>query len=363
MDKEFIKIENLSVIFEDGTVAADNVNISINEKEFLVLVGPSGCGKSTILRSVVGLQNINSGKIYIDNKDITHLSPRDRDIAMIFQSYALYPHMTVRENLSIPLKLKKTSKDEITNKINEISLMLSIDKLLDRYPRALSGGQKQRVAMGRALIRKPRVFLMDEPLSNLDAQLRVEMRSQISILQKKLGVTTIYVTHDQVEAMTMGDRVAIINDGKLVQIDKPSNLYNKPINTFVASFIGSPKINFFDINHIIKFNNDTDNKLSNYFKNYNKNDLLLGVRPEDLTTEEKLNSLMIEINPILIEDLGFSKDIIFSISENENEDNFIARLSSESQIESNNKIKLFFPIKKIVVFDKSTSERINLDAY
>ena len=361
MDKEFINIENLSVIFEDGTVAADNVNISINEKEFLVLVGPSGCGKSTILRSVVGLQNINSGKIYIDNKDITHLSPRDRDIAMIFQSYALYPHMTVRENLSIPLKLKKTSKDEITNKINEISLMLSIDKLLDRYPRALSGGQKQRVAMGRALIRKPRVFLMDEPLSNLDAQLRVEMRSQISILQKKLGVTTIYVTHDQVEAMTMGDRVAIINDGKLVQIDKPSNLYNKPINTFVASFIGSPKINFFDINHIIKFNNDIDNKLSDYFKNYNKNDLLLGVRPEDLTTEEKLNSLMIEINPILIEDLGFSKDIIFSISENEDEDNFIARLSSESQIESNNKIKLFFPIKKIVVFNKSTSERINLD--
>lgn len=361
MNKEFIKIENLSVIFEDGTVAADNVNISINEKEFLVLVGPSGCGKSTILRSVVGLQNINSGKIYIDNKDITHLSPRDRDIAMIFQSYALYPHMTVRENLSIPLKLKKTPKEEIIYKINEISAMLSIDKLLDRYPRALSGGQKQRVAMGRALIRKPRVFLMDEPLSNLDAQLRVEMRSQISILQKKLGVTTIYVTHDQVEAMTMGDRVAIINDGKLVQIDKPSNLYNKPINTFVASFIGSPKINFFDINDIIKFNNDTDNKLNEYLKIYNKNDLLLGVRPEDLTTEEKLNSLMIEINPILIEDLGFSKDIIFTLSEIENDNNFIARLSSESQIESNNKIKLFFPINKLVVFNKNTNERINLD--
>ena len=361
MNKEFIKIENLSVIFEDGTVAADNVNISINEKEFLVLVGPSGCGKSTILRSVVGLQNINSGKIYIDNKDITHLSPRDRDIAMIFQSYALYPHMTVRENLSIPLKLKKTPKEEIIYKINEISAMLSIDKLLDRYPRALSGGQKQRVAMGRALIRKPRVFLMDEPLSNLDAQLRVEMRSQISILQKKLGVTTIYVTHDQVEAMTMGDRVAIINDGKLVQIDKPSNLYNKPINTFVASFIGSPKINFFDINDIIKFNNDTDNKLNDYLKNYNKNDLLLGVRPEDLTTEEKLNSLMIEINPILIEDLGFSKDIIFTLSEIENDNNFIARLSSVSQIESNNKIKLFFPINKLVVFNKNTNERINLD--
>ena len=362
MDNEFIKIENLSVIFEDGTVAADNVNISINEKEFLVLVGPSGCGKSTILRSVVGLQNINSGKIYIDNKDITHLSPRDRDIAMIFQSYALYPHMTVRENLSIPLKLKKIPKEEIVNKINEISAMLSIDKLLDRYPRALSGGQKQRVAMGRALIRKPRVFLMDEPLSNLDAQLRVEMRSQISILQKKLGVTTIYVTHDQVEAMTMGDRVAIINDGKLVQIDKPSNLYNKPINTFVASFIGSPKINFFDINHIIKFNNDKNNKLNDYLKNYNKTDLLLGVRPEDLTTDDKKDSLMIEVNPILIEDLGFSKDIIFSLSEIENENNFIARLSSESQIGSNDKIKLFFPINKLVVFNKNTNERINLDA-
>tara|TARA_B100000925_G_scaffold261602_1_gene218379 strand:- start:5721 stop:6809 length:1089 start_codon:yes stop_codon:yes gene_type:complete len=362
MDNEFIKIENLSVIFEDGTVAADNVNISINEKEFLVLVGPSGCGKSTILRSVVGLQNINTGKIYIDKKDITHLSPRDRDIAMIFQSYALYPHMTVRENLSIPLKLKKIPKEEIVNKINEISAMLSIDKLLDRYPRALSGGQKQRVAMGRALIRKPRVFLMDEPLSNLDAQLRVEMRSQISILQKKLGVTTIYVTHDQVEAMTMGDRVAIINDGKLVQIDKPSNLYNKPINTFVASFIGSPKINFFDINHIIKFNNDKNNKLNDYLKNYNKTDLLLGVRPEDLTTDDKKDSLMIEVNPILIEDLGFSKDIIFSLSEIENENNFIARLSSESQIGSNDKIKLFFPINKLVVFNKNTNERINLDA-
>ena len=360
MDKEFIKIENLSVIFEDGTVAADNVNITISEKEFLVLVGPSGCGKSTILRSVVGLQNINSGKIYIDNKDVTPLSPRDRDIAMIFQSYALYPHMTVRENLSIPLKLKKTPKDEIIIKINEISSMLSIDNLLDRYPRALSGGQKQRVAMGRALIRKPRIFLMDEPLSNLDAQLRVEMRSQISILQKKLGVTTIYVTHDQVEAMTMGDRVAIINDGKLVQIDKPSNLYNKPINTFVASFIGSPKINFFDINHIIKFNNHS-NKLNDYLKNYNNADLLLGVRPEDLTTEDKKNSLTIEINPILIEDLGFSKDIIFTLFEIENENNFIARLSSESQIESNNKIKLFFPINKLVVFNKGTGERINLN--
>ena len=258
---EFIKIENLSVVFEDGTVAADNINLKIKEKEFLVLVGPSGCGKSTILRSVVGLQNITNGSVYIEKNDITKLSPRDRDIAMIFQSYALYPHMTVYENLSIPLKLKKVPKNEIQSKIDEIASMLSINDLLKRYPRALSGGQKQRVAMGRALIRKPKVFLMDEPLSNLDAQLRVEMRSQISILQKKLGVTTISVTHDQVEAMTMGDRVAIISDGKLIQVDSPSNLYNKPVNTFVASFIGSPKMNFFSYDEILQYNSDLGDKI------------------------------------------------------------------------------------------------------
>ena len=271
---EFIKIEGLSVVFDDGTVAADNINLKIKEKEFLVLVGPSGCGKSTILRSVVGLQNITNGRIHIENNDITKLSPRDRDIAMIFQSYALYPHMTVYENLSIPLKLKKTPKNEIQTKIDEIASMLSINDLLKRYPRALSGGQKQRVAMGRALIRKPKVFLMDEPLSNLDAQLRVEMRSQISILQKKLGVTTIYVTHDQVEAMTMGDRVAIINDGKLIQVDSPSNLYNKPVNTFVASFIGSPKMNFFSYDEILKYNIDLGDKIQKIQSLDNKKDIL-----------------------------------------------------------------------------------------
>jgi len=357
-NNEFIKIEDLSVIFEDGTVAADNVNISIYEKEFLVLVGPSGCGKSTILRSVVGLQNVNEGNIFIDGKNITKLSPKDRDIAMIFQSYALYPHMTVRENLSIPLKLKKTPKKEILEKIDDIASMLSIESLLNRYPRALSGGQKQRVAMGRALIRKPRVFLMDEPLSNLDAQLRVEMRSQISILQKKLGVTTIYVTHDQVEAMTMGDRVAIINEGKLIQVDKPSNLYNQPKNTFVASFIGSPKINFFNFNQILKYNNIISDKYKNFS---NVDNLIIGVRPEDLTTEKKNESLMIEIEPVLIEDLGFSQDIVFSLSEINTEYNFIARISSEIKLDNSKKIKLYFPEKKIISFNKETKERINFD--
>jgi len=357
---EFIKIENLSVIFDDGTVAADDINLSIKEKEFLVLVGPSGCGKSTILRSVVGLQNITNGQIFIENKDITKLSPRDRDIAMIFQSYALYPHMTVYENLSIPLKLKKVPKDEIKLKIDEIANMLSIERLLKRYPRALSGGQKQRVAMGRALIRKPKVFLMDEPLSNLDAQLRVEMRSQISILQKDLGVTTIYVTHDQVEAMTMGDRVAIINDGKLIQVDSPSNLYNKPVNTFVASFIGSPKMNFFTYDEILNYNTNLDNKIQNIESISDKKNIILGIRPEDFTLEDKNDNLKIIIQPILVEDLGFSNDIIFLLNESDNKNNFIARLSTEVKIIANTNRNIYFPLNKIIFFDSRTKERIDI---
>ena len=357
---EFIKIEGLSVVFDDGTVAADNINLKIKEKEFLVLVGPSGCGKSTILRSVVGLQNITNGRIHIENNDITKLSPRDRDIAMIFQSYALYPHMTVYENLSIPLKLKKTPKNEIQTKIDEIASMLSINDLLKRYPRALSGGQKQRVAMGRALIRKPKVFLMDEPLSNLDAQLRVEMRSQISILQKKLGVTTIYVTHDQVEAMTMGDRVAIINDGKLIQVDRPSNLYNKPVNTFVASFIGSPKMNFFSYDEILKYNIDLGDKIQKIQSLDNKKDILLGMRPEDFSMDDKKENLKLNISPVLVEDLGFSNDIVFCLNESNNNNNFIARLSTETKVNSNEKTNIYFPINKIIFFDSNTKERIEI---
>ena len=358
--ENYIKIEDLSVVFDDGTVAANNINLSIKEKEFLVLVGPSGCGKSTILRSVVGLQDITNGRIFVENKDVTKLSPRDRDIAMIFQSYALYPHMTVYENLSIPLKLKKISKDVIKNKIDEIASMLSIHDLLKRYPRALSGGQKQRVAMGRALIRKPKVFLMDEPLSNLDAQLRVEMRSQISILQKELGVTTIYVTHDQVEAMTMGDRVAVINNGKLIQVDNPSTLYNKPKDTFVASFIGSPKINFLLLNKIIDFNQDLENKMDKvkFFKN--KDDLILGIRPEDFVVEKKEDTLRINIKPILVEDLGFSKDIIFSLTNDNSNTNFIARLPTDIKIIANQSTNIHFPINKIIFFDSKTNQRVEI---
>ena len=357
--ENYITIEDLSVVFDDGTVAADNINLSIKEKEFLVLVGPSGCGKSTILRSVVGLQNITKGKIFVENNDVTKLSPRDRDIAMIFQSYALYPHMTVYENLSIPLKLKKIPKDVIKTKIEEITSMLSIQDLLKRYPRALSGGQKQRVAMGRALIRKPKVFLMDEPLSNLDAQLRVEMRSQISILQKKLGVTTIYVTHDQVEAMTMGDRVAIINNGKLIQVDNPSTLYNKPKDTFVASFIGSPKINFLFFNNIVKFNPNIQNKFTKLNSFENKDNLVFGVRPEDFEIENNDDNLTINIKPILVEDLGFSKDIIFSLNDENSDKNYIARLPTDIDIIENRSVNISFPLNKVIYFDSKTNQRID----
>ena len=357
--ENYITIEDLSVVFDDGTVAADNINLSIKEKEFLVLVGPSGCGKSTILRSVVGLQNITKGKIFVENNDVTKLSPRDRDIAMIFQSYALYPHMTVYENLSIPLKLKKIPKDVIKTKIEEITSMLSIHDLLKRYPRALSGGQKQRVAMGRALIRKPKVFLMDEPLSNLDAQLRVEMRSQISILQKKLGVTTIYVTHDQVEAMTMGDRVAIINNGKLIQVDNPSTLYNKPKDTFVASFIGSPKINFLFFNNIVKFNPNIQNKFTKLNSFENKDNLVFGVRPEDFEIENNDDNLTINIKPILVEDLGFSKDIIFSLNYENSDNNYIARLPTDIDIIENRSVNISFPLNKVIYFDSKTNQRID----
>ena len=357
--ENYITIEDLSVVFDDGTVAADNINLSIKEKEFLVLVGPSGCGKSTILRSVVGLQNITKGKIFVENNDVTKLSPRDRDIAMIFQSYALYPHMTVYENLSIPLKLKKIPKDVIKTKIEEITSMLSIHDLLKRYPRALSGGQKQRVAMGRALIRKPKVFLMDEPLSNLDAQLRVEMRSQISILQKKLGVTTIYVTHDQVEAMTMGDRVAIINNGKLIQVDNPSTLYNKPKDTFVASFIGSPKINFLFFNNIVKFNPNIQNKFTKLNSFENKDNLVFGVRPEDFEIENNDDNLTINIKPILVEDLGFSKDIIFSLNDENSDKNYIARLPTDIDIIENRSVNISFPLNKVIYFDSKTNQCID----
>jgi multiple sugar transport system ATP-binding protein len=239
-----ITFDQVGKVYPGGTRAITDVNLDISDGEFLVLVGPSGCGKSTLLRMIAGLEEITEGNLKIGERVVNHLPPKDRDIAMVFQNYALYPHMSVYDNMAFGLKLRKMAKDEIKRRVSEAARVLEITEYLDRKPKALSGGQRQRVAMGRAIVREPSAFLMDEPLSNLDAKLRVQMRSEIGMLQQRLGTTTVYVTHDQVEAMTMGDRVAVIRKGRLQQVDSPRNLYDNPDNLFVAGFIGSPSMNF-----------------------------------------------------------------------------------------------------------------------
>jgi multiple sugar transport system ATP-binding protein len=238
-----IVLDNVSKVFSGGVVAVDGVSLTIDSGEFLVLVGPSGCGKSTLLRMIAGLEEVTNGTISIGEQDVTELPPRARDIAMVFQSYALYPHMTVRQNLGYGLKVRKTPKREIGERVDRAAKLLGLDQLLDRKPAALSGGQRQRVAMGRAIVREPKAFLMDEPLSNLDAKLRVSMRAQLAALHSRLATTTIYVTHDQIEAMTLGQRVAVMRDGRVQQVDRPQELYARPANLFVAAFIGSPAMN------------------------------------------------------------------------------------------------------------------------
>lgn len=241
-----VKLKNIVKKYPNGFVAVKNFNLEIKDKEFIIFVGPSGCGKSTTLRMIAGLEDISNGELYIDDKLCNTVSPKDRDIAMVFQNYALYPHMTVYDNMAFALKLRKVPKDEIDKKVREAAKILDLEHLLDRKPKALSGGQRQRVAMGRAIVRSPKVFLMDEPLSNLDAKLRVQMRSEISKLHHKLQTTFIYVTHDQTEAMTLGTRIVVLKDGIIQQVDTPQNLYNAPDNLFVAGFIGSPQMNFID---------------------------------------------------------------------------------------------------------------------
>jgi multiple sugar transport system ATP-binding protein len=247
-----ISLEELEKVYDDGTVAVSDLSLEVEDGEFVVLVGPSGCGKTTALRSVAGLERVTSGVIRIGTRVVSHLEPRERDVAMVFQNYALYPHMTVRDNIAFGLRMKGVSRRERARQAREIAEILGIDDLLDRKPRALSGGQRQRVAMGRAIVRKPQAFLMDEPLSNLDAKLRVQMRSEIARIQRDVGATTIYVTHDQVEAMTMADRVVVLRKGSLQQVGPPKELYDKPANLFVASFIGSPEMNLFQarLDHI-----------------------------------------------------------------------------------------------------------------
>lgn len=242
-----LRLINLSKIYQGNITAVKNLSLEINDKEFLVLVGPSGCGKTTTLRMIAGLEEISSGELYIEDRLVNDLAPKDRDIAMVFQNYALYPHLSVYENMAFGLKLRKTPKAEIIRNVQEVAKILALEDLLDRKPKELSGGQSQRVALGRAMVRKPKVFLMDEPLSNLDAQLRTQMRVEIAKLHKKLETTFVYVTHDQTEAMTMGTRIVVMKDGIIQQIDKPQRIYDHPVNMFVAGFIGNPRMNFLEV--------------------------------------------------------------------------------------------------------------------
>jgi multiple sugar transport system ATP-binding protein len=289
-----IAYEHVFKVFPDGTEAVHDLNLEIHDGELMVLVGPSGCGKTTALRMLAGLEEITEGEIRIGDRIVNDLTPRDRDIAMVFQSYALYPHMTVADNLAFGLKLRKLPKNEVKERVQRAARILQIEEFLKRKPRALSGGQRQRVAMGRAIVREPQAFLMDEPLSNLDAKLRVQMRAEIHQLQRRLGVTTIYVTHDQVEAMTMGDRVAVMNAGHLQQVDTPQVLYDKPLNEFVAGFIGSPSINLVE-SELVRSNGHLEVSLGEHklavddqiarnrsgLGDYVGKKIILGIRPED----------------------------------------------------------------------------------
>ena len=289
-----IAYEHVSKIYPDGTQAVHDLDLEIQDGELMVLVGPSGCGKTTALRMLAGLEEISEGEIRIGDRIVNDLTPKDRDIAMVFQSYALYPHMTVEENLAFGLKLRKLPKNEIKERVQRAARILQIEEFLKRKPRALSGGQRQRVAMGRAIVREPQAFLMDEPLSNLDAKLRVQMRAEIHQLQRRLGVTTIYVTHDQVEAMTMGDRVAVMNAGHLQQVDTPQVLYDHPVNEFVAGFIGSPSINLVE-SELVRSNGNLEVTVGEHkltvddqvarnrsgLGDYVGKKIILGIRPED----------------------------------------------------------------------------------
>ena len=301
---ERVIFDDVSLIYPGATEpSVSHLNLNIEPGEFLVLVGPSGCGKSTSLRMLAGLEPVTSGRILIGDRDVTNESAKDRDIAMVFQNYALYPHMTVGENMGFALKIAKVSKDEINRRVQEAAKLLDLTDYLDRKPKALSGGQRQRVAMGRAIVREPKVFLMDEPLSNLDAKLRVQTRTQIAALQRRLGTTTVYVTHDQVEAMTMGDRVAVLKDGLLQQVDSPTALYQSPGNAFVATFIGSPAMNLIEVPIVdggVALGGVTVPIERSVLDKATGPRVLLGVRPEDLPLADSGPAVTVE----LVENLG-----------------------------------------------------------
>ncbi len=362
-----IKFKDVTKSFDNGKVTViPDLSFEIKDKEFVVLVGPSGCGKSTTLRMIAGLEGVTSGDIYIDNKIVNDVPPKDRDIAMVFQSYALYPHMTVYKNMAFALKLKKVPKDEIDEKVMWAAKILDIEPYLNRKPRALSGGQRQRVALGRAMVRNPKVFLLDEPLSNLDAKLRTEMRSQITMLHKKLETTFVYVTHDQTEAMTMADRIVVMDKGVIQQYDTPLKLYNEPANMFVAGFIGSPQMNFINTSVIsdgtklkLRFSGyemEAPKGKTDILKNYAGKSVVMGVRPEHFSAAVNKTKCDCVINATveIAEITGNEINLYFSLGDNTH----IARIKSNEKISSGDVVNLCINEDYVHFFDKETTNAI-----
>ncbi len=365
-----LSLQHIDKTYPNGFKAVKDFNLEVADKEFIIFVGPSGCGKSTTLRMIAGLEDITGGEFKIDGKLMNDVEPKDRDIAMVFQNYALYPHMTVYDNMAFGLKLRKVPKDQIDKQVREAAKILDLDKLLDRKPKALSGGQRQRVAMGRAIVRNPKVFLMDEPLSNLDAKLRVQMRTEISRLHQRLGATIIYVTHDQTEAMTLGTRIVVMKDGVVQQIDSPQNLYDHPCNQFVAGFIGSPQMNFLDAKVEVSGKDVYVNLSGSKMKvpadkaeklikgGYDGKNIVLGIRPEDVHDDEefmaKFPNDTIEATIKVYELLGAEVFLYFDFDGAQ----MTARVNPRTTARTGSKVKFAFDMTKTHYFDKETQLNI-----
>ena len=360
-----IKLEKVNKIFDPDVHVLKDIDLEINDKEFMVLVGPSGCGKSTCLNIIAGLEYVTDGRVFFDDVEVTHVPPKERRIAMVFQSYALYPHMNVRENMGFALKIdKKMNKEEIAKCVENAAEMLGISELLERKPGELSGGQRQRVALGRSIVRNPTVFLFDEPLSNLDAKLRIQMRGEIIKLQKQLKITQVYVTHDQVEAMSMADRIAILYDGKFQQIGTPTEVYNTPHNLFVAGFIGSPTMNFIDVTinerngntlEFADFTFELNNELAEKIKNSDLNQLVLGIRPEHIKITPEHHEKSFEVELSVVEYLGAETLVRFELSDGVNA---IAAPTGFYPVKMGERSFISFPKEKIYVFNKNTGQNI-----
>ena len=359
-----LSLKDVCKVYPNGYKAVQNFNMEIADKEFIIFVGPSGCGKSTTLRMIAGLEDISSGTFMIDGKVMNDVEPKDRDIAMVFQNYALYPHMTVYDNMAFGLKLRKVPKDEIDKAVKDAARILDLTHLLDRKPKALSGGQRQRVAMGRAIVRSPKVFLMDEPLSNLDAKLRVQMRTEIAKLHQRLGTTIIYVTHDQTEAMTLGTRIVVMKDGIVQQIDSPQNLYDKPCNLFVAGFMGSPQMNFVDATARVaggkayldvegqSIELPADKAKALIDGGYNGKQVVFGIRPENIIEvkgDQKV-PYAFESKVNVYELLGAEVFLYFDLGSS----NITARVEPTTKVRPGDTVKYTFDTNKIHVFDKET---------